>query len=694
MLPNQQVTLRPVKGEPSHLSKAARQVVPPFPQKLYEIVSDPKNEELIRWSENGDSFYVLNHERLAREVLGRWFKHERFTSFGVLKSGTDTESWNFEHPHFQRGQPDLLCLIQRKQPSNNNTDDADLDGGNASTSLSGSAARGLDIKSILNGIAAIKRHQQAISADLAALKKSNDLLWEEATLTRQRHDKQEDIINRILKFLAGVFGHTTEPLGKNDDGRSPGVGPRARQRLMISDGRSSKGKTVEIVDADDEDDGNVAHTVHPREGTDIPLAGELPLDILQRTMYEPHRLAGQIAPVETPPLSSTPSSAPSSAPSEALSPMPVSSATNSATSSHTARPTRPTAVLSRTSTGNNSNHGSATEAPPRTAPAATVSPGETTLSPSALSSIAANASASSHSENVWQAAVQQVLSNPAQMQCLIQALAAQPSFPMAPQADPGHVVHQDGMTQLSHYNPTYADYNRLRPELPVSAPVPQSSLPMLNTSMSGGDDASSLEPPFDNASRLQRTYRDAMEIEADMDLLQNNLQSLIHDLGMDPQALTAQSHDNRMGSSANGVVNGHGQPSGAYTTPVPNGIQPGVLHPDASLASTLDGHYEDPSSDLFLDSFLNSTNAELGYPDVIDHFDPSTRIDGTPVANASTDQLTAFPDEVFDTASMQTNNSDARSLPQKRKADDAGQSLTPATPHDSSADSRKTKRKR
>lgn len=77
---DQQVALArpdPIRSESSHLSRAARQVVPPFLQKLYEyvdfrvayrtwltraalltrIVNDPKNDELIRWSENGDSFY-------------------------------------------------------------------------------------------------------------------------------------------------------------------------------------------------------------------------------------------------------------------------------------------------------------------------------------------------------------------------------------------------------------------------------------------------------------------------------------------------------------------------------------------------------------------------------------------------------------------------------------------------------------
>lgn len=41
----------------NHVSKQTRQVVPAFLQKLYEMVNDPKNGDLIRWSDTGDSFF-------------------------------------------------------------------------------------------------------------------------------------------------------------------------------------------------------------------------------------------------------------------------------------------------------------------------------------------------------------------------------------------------------------------------------------------------------------------------------------------------------------------------------------------------------------------------------------------------------------------------------------------------------------
>ncbi|CCL99986.1 uncharacterized protein FIBRA_02011 [Fibroporia radiculosa] len=669
---DQQIALaRPARGESTHLSKTARQVVAPFLQKLYEIVNDPRTDELIRWSENGDSFYVLNHERLAREVLGRWFKHEKFTSFvrqlnmygfhkiphlqqGVLKSDSDTELWNFEHPHFRRGQPDLLCLIQRKkQSATASTDDADPgEPFNTAASFSNASGQVLDINSIVNGVAAIKRHQQAISTDLNALKSSNDLLWKEASLTRQRYDKHQDTINRILKFLAGVFGHTTEGIHKNDDSRSPSVVPRPRQRLMISDGRSSKGKTVEIADVDDDDNGDAVHTVPPQESTHIPLVG-------------------QLSTVESPLLSPAPSVVPSETfavtDADAASPL----------TDYSARPPmEPAEVLSRTNAA--SDHVSAAEVSPRAGPPSTIPRVDTSISPSHPFSLAD----SSHPDSAWQAAIQQVLSNPVQMQRLMQAIATQQNFSVPPPESTASHDHTS-MGQLAPYNSAY-DFNRFQSTLPVSSSMPPQSFPVL----SAANDMPSLEPFIENASRLEKTRRDTMAIEAEMDTLQSSINMLIRDLGMDPSTLHVPGHDGT--AEANQVSDGRIQMDELHS----DGI-----HPSSSILPPLDSQGDSNPDTLFLESWLNgmsSNDPTIDYTDVTDHFDPSARIDGIAVGDASTEQLTAILDEVSETtASPHTHSPELRPVPQKRKSDVAGFSLPNINEVDSvTAPGPKTKRKR
>ncbi len=380
--------------------------VPAFLKKLYEMVNDPQNVALIRWSDSGDSFFgqctpvifspipyssfsfffafffsflliatlpplVLDHERFAREVLGKWFKHQNFSSFvrqlnmygfhkiphlqqGVLRSGSETDFWNFGHANFHRGQADLLYLIHRKKGNSQQHQQmqqqmeevaaaaaaataagflADVNGNtvmgvgaqgagantiagtgspNAAASAMGASGAGstsmsalnnsqiLDIHSIVQGISAIQRHQGAISAELRELKRSNEMLWQDALLAREKHQKQEDTINRIVKFLAGVFGKHAPPGpggvggdGHHGEDENPGtnvsvqrrsgggggghqqdmhqrgndgmgVGPRRRARLMIEDVRrqnksvSSSGakqgmNAVEVTEESDED---------------------------------------------------------------------------------------------------------------------------------------------------------------------------------------------------------------------------------------------------------------------------------------------------------------------------------------------------------------------------------------------------------------------------------------------------------
>ena len=63
-----------------------------------------------------------------------------------------------------------------------------------------------DVNQILGEVQAIKRHQTILSSELRDLQSSNRQLWQANLEDRAKHEKNQDIIDKILKFLAGVFG--------------------------------------------------------------------------------------------------------------------------------------------------------------------------------------------------------------------------------------------------------------------------------------------------------------------------------------------------------------------------------------------------------------------------------------------------------------------------------------------------------
>ncbi|BGP42876.1 Heat shock transcription factor [Rhodotorula kratochvilovae] len=262
-------------------NKETTKNVPAFLTKLFTMVSDPDTDELIRWSDDGDSFFVPSADRMGKELLPHYFKHQNFGSFvrqlnmygfhkvphlqqGVLKreNGEEGDMLEFSNANFQRGQPDLLCMIHRKVK------------GEGAVIPSGDGT--LDVSSLLTDLAAIRKHQTAISADLKDLQARNHALWQEAVQSREKHKKQEETINRILRFLAGVFGGQVvdqggaAPAPQVVQGEAaapgvpaPGVGAQSgsgngvvlmpKGRLLLEDVKGRQGAALRELDGSDEE---------------------------------------------------------------------------------------------------------------------------------------------------------------------------------------------------------------------------------------------------------------------------------------------------------------------------------------------------------------------------------------------------------------------------------------------------------
>lgn len=93
-----------------------------FIRKTYELVSDPKINDIIRWKETGDSFVIAEPSTFVDEILPSYFKHNNLNSFirqlntyGFKKIvNKNTKELEFKHKLFLKEQHSLLPFIVRR----------------------------------------------------------------------------------------------------------------------------------------------------------------------------------------------------------------------------------------------------------------------------------------------------------------------------------------------------------------------------------------------------------------------------------------------------------------------------------------------------------------------------------------------------------------------------------------------------
>lgn len=217
---------------------------PAFLHKLYNMVDDPSTNTYIKWSESGRTFLINHLDDFAHFILPRFFKTNNFASFvrqlnmygfhkvphistGALKPDTDAEKWEFTNPNFLRDQRDLLSMITRKKGTSGLNDE-----------------EGMDLQNVMAEIDTIKRHQTSISADLRSIREDNNMIWQESQISRQRHQKHQDTIEKILRFLASVYGNKGR-LSPSEQGNGTPPSIVRKRPLLLED--------VPVPEPDDSD---------------------------------------------------------------------------------------------------------------------------------------------------------------------------------------------------------------------------------------------------------------------------------------------------------------------------------------------------------------------------------------------------------------------------------------------------------
>ncbi|KAL6096230.1 hsf2 [Pungitius sinensis] len=203
--------------------------VPAFLTKLWTLVEDADTNEFICWSQEGNSFLVLDEQHFAKEILPKFFKHNNMASFirqlnmygfrkvmhidtGIVKLEKDGPV-EFQHPYFKHGQDNLLENIKRKV-SNTRPEDNKI--------------RQEDLSQILATVHSVHSKQENIDARLGTLKRENEALWREISDLRQIHAHQQQLIKKLIHFIVTLVQNNRilnlkrkMPVLMNSNGKKP-----------------------------------------------------------------------------------------------------------------------------------------------------------------------------------------------------------------------------------------------------------------------------------------------------------------------------------------------------------------------------------------------------------------------------------------------------------------------------------------
>ena len=131
----------------SNEEKSSKKKISPFLQKLYNILQDEKNNDIIRWNKEVNGFILVDYKRFVKELLSKNFKTEVFSSFirqlnlydfhkikskdsnNKLNNTNANTFYEFTNINFLKDQPERINLIKRKTKNENLEKKGQIQGG-------------------------------------------------------------------------------------------------------------------------------------------------------------------------------------------------------------------------------------------------------------------------------------------------------------------------------------------------------------------------------------------------------------------------------------------------------------------------------------------------------------------------------------------------------------------------------------
>lgn len=126
----------------------------------------------------------------------------------------------FSHPFFRRGNHYLLEHIKRKIATTKQQPPEDK-----------AAIQPEIVNKVMSEVKVVRGRQDTLDSRFSAMKQENEALWREIAVLRQKHLKQQQIVNKLIQFLVTLVQPTT----RGGAGMNAMNGVKRRFQLMIND---------------------------------------------------------------------------------------------------------------------------------------------------------------------------------------------------------------------------------------------------------------------------------------------------------------------------------------------------------------------------------------------------------------------------------------------------------------------------